>query len=355
VEVPPCDPVTPTYAFAGEEMMALPAINFPVSQDLAPVAYTLNLSLSVIDRAVVWPRFGEVFNVPDDGIGVVKVYRLQPLNYTLNADQAARDIAKKLEFSAVPKILDSRTLLFMATKGVLEENLQIDLKTMFLTLDTNALTTTNAFGVVDPYGNKMFPDPFESLTAVKNYLAKGGILPSDLSDTEAVVGHYKSAGASLELVENTLETDYTMVLYPRRPLNGLVNYQPGPGRCENQTTAYKFYGPEGFGSIRAVVGRNVTGEDVVVELEDYYYEMDYDNTATYPIRPVAEAWQLVTAGQAYIVNPRGVQNAVFNRVELGYYESHQEQEYLLPIYVFAGENGVMAYVSALHPSVVMTN
>jgi hypothetical protein len=58
------------------------------------------------------------------------------------------------------------------------------------------------------------------------------------------------------------------------------------------------------------------------------------------------------AGNAYIINPRNLSSVVITSIELGYYESHTEQNYLLPIYVFIGNNGFMAYVSAIHPNLL---
>ena len=122
---------------------------------------------------------------------------------------------------------------------------------------------------------------------------------------------------------------------------GLVNDAP---------TNYNFYGPNGYSSIYAVVGRNADGQDVVVDLEDDYYAIDFSQVGTYNLRSVDEAWATLLAGGGYIVNPRNVSEGVITSVELVYYESHEEQEYMLPIYVFKGLNGLVAYVSALHPN-----
>lgn len=46
--------------------------------------------------------------------------------------------------------------------------------------------------------------------------------------------------------------------------------------------------------------------------------------------------------------------AVVRRIELGYYDSGGEQEYMMPIYVFTGDNDLVAYVSAIRGDVIKT-
>lgn len=353
-EVEPCEEVIPSYAFADGNKTRISAAEFPAIKDPPPATYNLAIRLaSQKNGELIWPRFGEVLSNNDLSLGVAKVYKLQPLVRTFNADQAARNIARNLGFNPLPQILDSHTVAFSRSNPPLDEILQIDLQTMFVTLKTNALSTTNYYGTTTSDGIRLVPDRVDALNAVTTYLAKAGLLPpEDLSQSSAQVEYYRSTGADLELVESEREADYAMVPLSHQPIEGIINRLPVPGQCQTEETRYRFFGPDNFPSIKALVGRNFLGEDEVVSLEDYYYQIDYSDVATYPLRSVESAWQQLVAGQAYVVNPRQVQDAVIKQVELGYYESHQEQNYLVPIYVFSGENGVVAYVQALHPEVL---
>jgi hypothetical protein len=354
----PCVEVEPTFAFADGQQVALPQIIFPARTNVYPQSFSFSptIQLASDDNGnIIWPRFGEPVLNSNNSLGVVNVYKLRPLNYTLNADQASRDIARKLNFPAIPKIIDSRTLLFSKSGAPLEENLQIDLKTMFLTLKTNALTTTNYFGTYNPDGTRLTPDRVDAIQATEAYLNTAGILPGDYTAAAAPVVYYRSVGAVMEPVESQYEADFVMVPLAHKSLPGIVNPLPLPGQCEVQDAPLRFFGPDNFASIRAWVGRNVNGVDMVVQLEDYYYDIDYSDVATYYLKPISNAWQELQAGNAYVLNPRELPNAVITSVELGYYESHTEQEYLLPIYVFIGENDFMAYVSAINASLVSAN
>lgn len=78
-----------------------------------------------------------------------------------------------------------------------------------------------------------------------------------------------------------------------------------------------------------------------------------DTQATYPIKTVQDAFTELKNGNAYIAAYTGTNNQiVINKVYLAYYLGETEQQYLMPIIVFEGQNGFFAYVSALTNSVI---
>ena len=315
----------PDYAFGG-----LQGIRFPYQDpSTRPTSYESRLSHL--------PTFGETSL---EGLTLVNVYELNNMAYTLSSDQHARQIAIRLGFDEEPHIIDQRTYLYTYPGPPLSESLQIDLKTMFVNFESDYLASSNIFGTFDSRGERQLPQRVEAIAATKQFLSEGGILPDDLSDEAANVNYLTSIGNSLQPVNSALEADYAEVSLSRSPVWGTRDGEPEP---------YNFYGPDGYGSIYAIVGRDTTGRDSVVALKYNYYHMNLDKTGTYLMRSTASAWESLLAGDAYVLNPRGVRNAVIRSVELGYYESHAEQNYLLPIYVFKGDNGVVAYVQALDP------
>ncbi len=338
---------TPDFAFG-----AMPKINFPVQENnVKPKSYQLAVAGVNQENNVGWPNFGEMSSLitKEDGrLYMINVYKLNPINFSLTAEQKARNIAVNLDFPNDPKILDDQTYLFSYPGPPLKESLEVNLKTMFVTLLTDYLSVDNVFALTQASGDKYIPDRVSAIEAVRNFLATAGILPDDLSDGAATVEYARSVGSKLKPVTSVLEAEFMTVNLPREGLAGLVNGEP---------TTYNFYGPDNVSSIYAAVGRaynkdTAKSQDVVVQLNDYYYPLDTGEKGTYYLRNAASAWESLQAGNAYVVNPYQVETAVINRVELGYYESHTEQEFLLPIYVFYGENGFMAYVQALHPSMI---
>jgi len=89
---------------------------------------------------------------------------------------------------------------------------------------------------------------------------------------------------------------------------------------------------------------------------DYFYrQVDYLNFETYPLRTAKSAWNLVQSGDAYVLNGKGLKEAVVREVELAYYDSFDEQKYLQPIYVFKGDNNFMAFVPAVSANYLSRN
>ena len=79
-----------------------------------------------------------------------------------------------------------------------------------------------------------------------------------------------------------------------------------------------------------------------------YTQVEYEQFETYPIISGDVAWQKLIDGQGYTaVAPENGSEAVVRRVGLAYYDSLDNQQYLQPIYVFEGDGGFVAYVSAI--------
>ncbi|HZE86686.1 MAG TPA: hypothetical protein VE090_00625 [Methylomirabilota bacterium] len=75
---------------------------------------------------------------------------------------------------------------------------------------------------------------------------------------------------------------------------------------------------------------------------------DPGTEAIYPIKTPQEAFDELKSGDGYIATYNGTNTTILiNKVYLAYYLSDQPQQYLMPIFVFEGDNGFFAYVSAV--------
>jgi hypothetical protein len=94
-----------------------------------------------------------------------------------------------------------------------------------------------------------------------------------------------------------------------------------------------------------------TDQDIqVVEAKftHHKYTMPTDVDATYPIKTAEEALEELKNGKGYVASYAGSANEIkINNIFLAYYAGETEQNYLMPIIVFQGNNGFFAYVSAL--------
>lgn len=89
-------------------------------------------------------------------------------------------------------------------------------------------------------------------------------------------------------------------------------------------------------------------EPQVVEAH-FYHKQKTNQSSTYPIKTAKEAQKELEEGKAYIAGYFGDKNEIsIKNVYLAYYINEQEdQEFLLPVVVFEGDNGFYAYVSAI--------
>ena len=84
-------------------------------------------------------------------------------------------------------------------------------------------------------------------------------------------------------------------------------------------------------------------------VDAYYWEINQESNATYPLIPVLQAWEAVKSNTAVVsdVTPKGanpfidynnlkIDSVIINDIYLAYYDNLQYQKYLQPIYVFEG-------------------
>lgn len=73
-----------------------------------------------------------------------------------------------------------------------------------------------------------------------------------------------------------------------------------------------------------------------------------EEEATYALKTAEEAFEELKNGQAYIAAYNGADTQILiEDVYLAYYLGEEQQQYLMPIYVFEGQDGFFAYASAI--------
>lgn len=69
--------------------------------------------------------------------------------------------------------------------------------------------------------------------------------------------------------------------------------------------------------------------------------------ATYPLRPIANAWEELKAGNGYFNSELDGSTFDVKDIILGYVIGTKNEEYIQPVYIFKGENNFAAYISAV--------
>ncbi|MBI2010369.1 MAG: hypothetical protein HYS86_04315 [Candidatus Chisholmbacteria bacterium] len=176
------------------------------------------------------------------------------------------------------------------------------------------------------------PNSDAAVQEARRFLDNAGLLPSDLAAGETKVSFLRADIANLVSAVSLSEADFVRVDFFRTPVEEWVVYPSNPQR----------------GVVAMIFSGNPVSGKRIIDIKYNYFPVDYEQSATYPLKTAQVAWQELQAGQGYIANvDSGVTRATVRRVALGYYDSAIPQNYLQPIYVFEGDNNFVAYVPAI--------
>jgi hypothetical protein len=210
--------------------------------------------------------------------------------------------------------------------------LEIDVTFLNFSISSNYLSKPE---LLMSENNNRLPEEFEAVDRVKNFITGGGLMPRDVATSSGRVTFRKSLGGELNPALSLSDADFVRVDINRLPI-------------EN---TYRIYTPGGEkGVISAMLTGAYSGDKSIVEMDYFYHEVDYMTYETYPLRGVRSAWKMVQAGEAFIPSGADLERAVVRNVELAYYDDFDYQPFLQPIYVFRGDEGFLALVSAVHPN-----
>ena len=80
----------------------------------------------------------------------------------------------------------------------------------------------------------------------------------------------------------------------------------------------------------------------------YFHKNISQESSTYAIKSASQAFSELKDGKGYIASKDpNIVEITIKKVTLGYYIGQLEQEFLMPVVVFEGENDFVAYISAV--------
>lgn len=307
LKVFPPGPPPPTVKFG-----KLTKINFPKNNITARLSYTLET-----------PEGGLPKNIPTQA----KVYFMPKPNPSLLALDTAKNEAIALSFTSTPEPESDTIYKFRNPNypSVLEIN--IITGTFSISYDLSADRS--------PIASR--PPAAEVAAAeFRGELSSAGILPNDLTGP-TTQSFYKLASGQLQSAISLSESDVVKVNLFRK------NYDNLPSMTANPNEA----------NVWAIVSGAQTREQQIIAAEYHYYAVDESQYSTYPIITSQEAFNELTANQAYIadlgLNKDG-DSLKIRRVYLAYYDPESEADFYQPVYVFEGDNGFVAYYPAISPT-----
>ena len=177
---------------------------------------------------------------------------------------------------------------------------------------------------------KALPNNEQAVSETKTLWQNLGLLADDLTNGRPKVTYLKLSGENLGTALALSEADFVRVDLFRADKDEVKIVTPG-----------------GDVSPVNVIFSGTTDQGKRIVEANYAYSRILDDTfSTYPLKTSDDAWQELQGGGGYIAK-MAANNVVIRKVTLAYYESGQPQEFLQPVYVFEGDAGFMAYVSAV--------
>ena len=188
---------------------------------------------------------------------------------------------------------------------------------------------------------------FSSYQAVTNetegYLRKAGLLPNDVIGAEKATPLKDDAGKLINALSLS-DADFIQIDLFRKDIE-----EVDPENEKEVVASYPFYRTDpGKGLIRVVVSGGRTTAEKYIYIDYGYTAIQYENSGTYPVKTGEEAWTELSSGGGLVTvsSPKGGEIKI-RKIFLGYYDAEGGQNYSMPIYIFLGDQGLVAYVSAV--------
>lgn len=304
LKVFPPAPAAPTVKFG-----KLTKIPFPTNNITAKLTYTLET-----------PDGGLPTNIPNQA----KVYFMPKTGANLLALDVATQKAKAMDFTSDPQQLSD--ILYKYTNpnfpSVLEMNIVTGTFSISydLTADRTPITTRPPVAEV-------------AASEFRSILSSANILPDDLSGTTSH-DFLKLSNGSLVSALSLSESDLVKVNLFRKNYDNLPSMTGDPNQA----------------NVWALISGSTNHDQQIIAAEYHYHPVDESQFATYPIKTPAQAFSELQSGQAFVadlgLNKDG-SNLKIRRVYLAYFDPEMESDFYQPMYVFEGDNGFTAYVSAV--------
>lgn len=168
----------------------------------------------------------------------------------------------------------------------------------------------------------------EARTLLQTY----GLFPADFAGGDIKVTFYKVNDTNLVPVASQSQADAVRIDFYRPNVAGtpIVNGLMG-------------------GPISIILSGSRDNKKRILQFTYTYWPIDYQTTATYPLKTSTQAWQELQSGSGHVMRypKNGATNITVRNIYLAYYDSLDPQTYMQPIFVFEGDDGFLAYVAAV--------
>ncbi|MBP9716926.1 MAG: hypothetical protein KBD51_03200 [Candidatus Levybacteria bacterium] len=299
--ISPTPPPPPTVSFG-----KLPPIFFPES-----INKKFTYSVDTLS--------GELPSLPDR----TKVYEMEKPGPDLLAVQRANEKVSSLGFNNKPEQLSDIQYRW-TSPGPPAKSLVLNVNMASFTLYSPFLSDPTVLSGAT-LGNQE-----DALSTAKTFLNALGLYPEDIDDEKTEVELFSINNEVLGPAESLSRAKLISVSYFQTDKDEVKMVYPGGTNSP----------------MNLVIGAGEREPQVVNAR--FFYQRSTEESGTYPIKTAEEAFEELKNGKGRVVNQTGDNlEIVIKNVYLGLYSEGKQQEYLMPVIVFEGNNNFMAYVSAV--------
>lgn len=259
---------------------------------------------------------------------LVKVFAVKPQKFPgFDPVVTARNFVVRLGFSSNEKKINEKEYEFVGNTDSLKKiKVNVVLKSFDLTSDLKS-----GFGFI--MANDL-PTPGDAILFSKSSLRGNNLWVPSENAPEPLIFYYKiTPKGDLMKTELPFDANLIRVVFNRE-------------KIDEKTV---FVSNEETGQADLLLASGKDNSTQIIEFKYHYFPIDEVNFGTYYTKSASQAWEEFKAGKGYVENFGLLKDPIVRSVFLGFYDSLLGSGYIYPIWVFEGDKGFRAFVSAVLP------
>lgn len=300
--VAPTPKAPPTVTFG-----KLPEAKFPASIEAKKYSYSIDTVTGSL------PEFSDR----------AKVFLITPESADLLALQKAKEKAQDAGFSPISFRLTDNEYQWSDLTSPISRKLKMNIFSYQFSIDSQYFSDQDILSKV----NLPLSSTDAQLAAIA-FLNRLSLFPEDINKEATTISLFSISNSELVAASSFASAQIIKVDFFQKDIDKLPIYYPDP--LSSTMSFYISGGPNNPQIVKA----------------NFFHQTISNKSATYPIKTSKEAFAELEQGKAYIASP-GKEDVLIQDVSLGYYMSDTRQEFLMPIIVFKGNNGFVAYIPAV--------
>lgn len=292
----------------------LSAINFPQS---ASSSAQLEFTLQTIEGTVPeLPKTGRVYFMPKSRANLLSLSRAQSL-------------VGKVGFTTTPRQITTTAYRWI--------DINSPLRTIEMDIVSNHFMLNYLYAHdLTLFTEKNIPSPDKATNETINFLQSLNLNVADMASDQPKIQYLKLVGSQLIPTTSQSQADAVKVDYFRKDYDNLKMLTDAPGE----------------GNISFILSGSQRNDRKILLAKYEYWQIDSKTSAIYKLKSSQQAWEDFIAGNTYIVSLPQDPNKTkipITSIYLAYFDGSPAQLFLQPVFVFEGEGGFIAYVSAVAP------